>query len=100
QEAGREAPPPVPSEAAPPEPVAPAPERAAPAPEPSPAAEEPAAPAPEPAGEDTTPPGPAPTAEDTERLDEDEELTGGRVIGTIELTDEELRVLLGEDDDT
>lgn len=89
-----------PAEAPPPEPVAPAPERAAPAPEPSPAAEEPAAPAPEPAGEDTTPPGPAPTAEDTERLDEDEELTGGRVIGTIELTDEELRVLLGEDDDT
>jgi len=34
-----------------------------------------------------------------ENLDGDEELEHGRVLGTVELTDEELRVLLGEDDD-
>jgi hypothetical protein len=48
----------------------------------------------------TEPASPAPALDETENLDHDEELSQGRVIGTIELTDEELRILLGEDEDT
>jgi len=45
--------------------------------------------------ESAAPPEPA----EIENLDGDESLAEGRVIGTVELTDEELRILLGEDDD-
>jgi len=34
-----------------------------------------------------------------DNLDGDDELARGRVLGTVELTEEELRLLLGEDDD-
>ena len=67
---------------------------------------------PSPAGSDSAaPPAPAPpshepvpapatlTPQGIENLDGDDELERGRVLGTVELTDEELRVLLGEDDD-
>ena len=39
-------------------------------------------------------------ADDVENLDGDEELTGAKILGTIELTDEELRTLLGEENET
>jgi len=38
--------------------------------------------------------------DDVENLDGDEELTRGKILGTIELTDEELRTLLGEENET
>jgi len=56
--------------------------------------------APAPADSDVTPFVPPPAVDETENLDGDEALTEGRIIGTVELTDEELRILLGEDDDT
>jgi len=40
-----------------------------------------------------------PPHEDIENLDADDDLARGRVLGTVELTEEELRLLLGEDDD-
>jgi len=43
---------------------------------------------------------PAPAKPEIENLDDDRELEHGRVIGSVELTDEELRILLGEDDET
>jgi len=63
------------------------------------AAREPSPPEPEPVVEDEAPPLPS-TAEEIENLDRDRELATGRVIGTVELTDEELRILLGEENDT
>ena len=63
------------------------------------AAREPAPPEPEPVVEDEAPPTPR-TAEGIENLDGDRALARGRVIGTVELTDEELRILLGEENDT
>ena len=39
-------------------------------------------------------------ADDVENLDGDEELTGAKILGTIELTDDELRTLLGEENET
>jgi len=41
-----------------------------------------------------------PTPDETNNLGGEEALAGRRVPGTVELTDEELRILLGEDDDT
>jgi hypothetical protein len=45
-------------------------------------------------------PAPAPAGPQIENLDGDRDLERGRIIGTVELTDEELRILLGEDDET
>jgi len=53
-----------------------------------------------PADSDVTPFVPPPAVDETENFDGDEALAEGRVIGTVELTDEELRILLGEDNDT
>ncbi len=54
--------------------------------------------APEPQHE--SPPETQQPADDVENLDGDEELTRGKILGTIELTDEELRTLLGEENET
>jgi hypothetical protein len=82
----------------------------APAPEPAPPAEEvpgaftppepPAQPDEAPHERSAPPPAAPPAAEEVEDDDETQALDGGRIIGTVELTDEELRILLGEDDDT
>ena len=37
---------------------------------------------------------------DVENLDADTELAQGKVVGTVELTDDELRILLGEEGET
>jgi len=37
---------------------------------------------------------------DVDNLDGDQELAGGKVLGTVELTDDELRILLGEEGET
>jgi len=52
-----------------------------------------------PADEDRVPAAP-PVPQDVETLDGNEALSRKRALGTIKLTDEELRILLGEDDDT
>ena len=83
-------------------PAAEAPE--APPPARSPLPEQEAAPSevpppePETAAQDKTPP--APAAAEIENLDGGEERARGRVLDTVELTDDELRILLGEDDET
>lgn len=46
-----------------------------------------------------TAPPPQPPRDAIENLDADEDLARGQVLGTVELTEEELRLLLGEDDD-
>jgi len=51
-----------------------------------------------PAAQDRPLPVPA-AEEDIENLDGDEALEGRRILGTVELTDEELRILLGEEED-
>lgn len=70
-----------------------------PAPPPAPAPEAPDGEASATSDPDATPFAPPPAGE-TDPPDDDQALTGGQVIGTVELTDEELRILLGEDDDT
>jgi len=80
------------------EPVGPAAARAAPAsPAPAPAPPAPAASALVPPLAPKSPT--EPPHEDIENLDADDDLARGRVLGTVELTEEELRLLLGEDDD-
>ena len=56
--------------------------------------------APEPPADEDRVPAAPPVPQDVETLDGNEALSRKRALGTIELTDEELRILLGEDDDT
>jgi len=66
--------------------------------EPPPARE--AGPGPAPQTQDDWPPEPAgPPGQPAENLDDDEKLAQGRILGTVELTDEELRTLLGEENE-
>jgi hypothetical protein len=88
---------PPPKEPPPPPKAAPVPEEAVPETTPT----EPPAGADETADEPGAPSAAASAGQqDSEDEDEEGALAGGRIIGTVELTDEELRILLGEDDDT
>lgn len=116
---------PVPAEAPPTVPPVEAAAPAAPAPAPAPAAAEPTAEGPAKEGpwpsippavkqylaggarpaatgtpESVTQPQTREVVKGVENLDGDDELAQGKVLGTIELTEDELRILLGEDDES